>query len=643
MKAKAIIEFVVFMDSLKTIGIFLLDEGMYQIRINLYIQSSQNLKIPLTPKETLLFKRNEQQYLPQHIIDNFYMSDAFLLRQWTEEEKFEIKNGCRFSGAIPHNLKEQPCYMEIELMYYDLAQKIVSFQSISMAKFKIENSSNGIYEYVPVILGEDHFSLLNLIVLCSLTSFDIQIQQVQNEDKKAGDQHQNINMRQLYNKVLEPLKTCYRNMQTFYYNMELEMERPSSKGGMQYHLRQTKSFQILPLSSADQLLKNEQNTQLISKVMANEFKVLQSTINQLWHKIIIGLKLGHQKILRQLKKESLTNFQSRYSAFTQKEVIPVVDHQYTMIPQQQKQSQEQADLQNKRLEYQKLLLQGPSKIVDLKIIDEIKDKLMIVEKHYVTRQTFQLSRSKLHLIVLVHGYQGHSYDMRLLENYMCLRFPQHMLLVSLCNQQNTEGDILQMGKYLSDEIKNYIATWSYTDKLVISFIGHSLGGLIIRAALPYLDFEFHTLLTLGTPHLGNVTNQRPLIKFGMWFFQKLKKSQSLSQLNCYDDTLLKLSLFPGMNKFKHIILFGSQQDHYVNSESSLLMKVSGIENEQKHNEMATNILRQLHQNEVLRISIDYKFYDGDFDTFLGRKAHIAILESHFLNQYIIYNLGDYFK
>ena len=63
-----------------------------------------------------------------------------------------------------------------------------------------------------------------------------------------------------------------------------------------------------------------------------------------------------------------------------------------------------------------------------------------------------------------------------------------------------------MGKYLSDEIKNYIATWSYTDKLVISFIGHSLGGLIIRAALPYLDFEFHTFLTLGTPHLGNVTN-----------------------------------------------------------------------------------------------------------------------------------------
>jgi len=37
-----------------------------------------------------------------------------------------------------------------------------------MAKFKIENSSNGIYEYVPVILGEDHFSLLNIMVCLNI-------------------------------------------------------------------------------------------------------------------------------------------------------------------------------------------------------------------------------------------------------------------------------------------------------------------------------------------------------------------------------------------------------------------------------------------------------------------------------------------
>ena len=39
----------------------------------------------------------------------------------------------------------------------------------------------------------------------------------------------------------------------------------------------------------------------------------------------------------------------------------------------------------------------------------------------------------------------------------------------------------------------------------ISFIGHSLGGLIIRAAFPFLEAlkpKFHGFLSLCTPHLG---------------------------------------------------------------------------------------------------------------------------------------------
>lgn len=56
------------------------------------------------------------------------------------------------------------------------------------------------------------------------------------------------------------------------------------------------------------------------------------------------------------------------------------------------------------------------------------------------------------------------------------------------------------------------------EKISLSFIAHSLGGLIVRAALPYLDHDFHTLVTLGSPHLGYMTNNKPLIKFGIWLF-----------------------------------------------------------------------------------------------------------------------------
>jgi hypothetical protein len=40
-----------------------------------------------------------------------------------------------------------------------------------------------------------------------------------------------------------------------------------------------------------------------------------------------------------------------------------------------------------------------------------------------------------------------------------------------------------------------------------------------------------------------------------------------------ETTLSRLSRLQGLNWFKNIILLGSAQDHYVTSESSLIMKV----------------------------------------------------------------------
>lgn len=55
----------------------------------------------------------------------------------------------------------------------------------------------------------------------------------------------------------------------------------------------------------------------------------------------------------------------------------------------------------------------------------------------------------------------------------------------------------------------------------LSFIGHSLGGIIIRAALPHM-LEFHnkmyTIMTLSTPHLGYMYNSSSLIGAGKTFF-----------------------------------------------------------------------------------------------------------------------------
>ena len=53
------------------------------------------------------------------------------------------------------------------------------------------------------------------------------------------------------------------------------------------------------------------------------------------------------------------------------------------------------------------------------------------------------------------------------------------------NQGKTEGDLSEMGTKLANEIMQHVRGLQ-SDDVDISFIGYSLGGLIIRAALPHL-------------------------------------------------------------------------------------------------------------------------------------------------------------
>ena len=57
-----------------------------------------------------------------------------------------------------------------------------------------------------------------------------------------------------------------------------------------------------------------------------------------------------------------------------------------------------------------------------------------------------------------------------------------------------------------------------------------MGGLIVRAALPYLlEYKnlFYTYMSLASPHLGYMYNSNKLLDAGMWVMKKFKKSKSL--------------------------------------------------------------------------------------------------------------------
>jgi len=73
-------------------------------------------------------------------------------------------------------------------------------------------------------------------------------------------------------------------------------------------------------------------------------------------------------------------------------------------------------------------------------------------------------------------------------------------------------------------------------------VGHSLGGLIIRAALPLLEKykdKMHGYMTLCSPHLGFMVKSSKLITTGIWFMKAWKKSVVLNQLSMSDSKIIE--------------------------------------------------------------------------------------------------------
>ncbi|XDV33895.1 hypothetical protein PO909_004141, partial [Leuciscus waleckii] len=181
----------------------------------------------------------------------------------------------------------------------------------------------------------------------------------------------------------------------------------------------------------------------------------------------------------------------------------------------------------------------------------------------------------IHLVVCVHGLDGNSADLRLVKTFIELGLPGSRLdfLMSERNQVDTFADFDTMTDRLMDEIIQHIQLYNLTINR-ISFIGHSLGNVIIRSVLTRPRFrcylcKLHTFLSLSGPHLGTLYNNSTLVSTGLWLMQKLKKSGSLLQLTFRDHTdprqtfLYRLSKKPGLQFFKNVVLVASPQDRYV--------------------------------------------------------------------------------
>ncbi|XP_025300765.1 protein FAM135A isoform X4 [Canis lupus familiaris] len=281
---------------------------------------------------------------------------------------------------------------------------------------------------------------------------------------------------------------------------------------------------------------------------------------------------------------------------------------------------------------------------------------------YFSMEEEDSSEDGVHLIVCVHGLDGNSADLRLVKTYIELGLPGGRIdfLMSERNQNDTFADFDSMTDRLLDEIIQYIQIYSLTVSK-ISFIGHSLGNLIIRSVLTRPRFRYylnklHTFLSLSGPHLGTLYNSSALVNTGLWFMQKWKKSGSLLQLTCRDHSdprqtfLYRLSNKAGLHYFKNVVLVGSLQDRYVPYHSARIeMCKTALKDKQSgqiYSEMIHNLLRPVLQSKECNL-VRYNVINAlpnTADSLIGRAAHIAVLDSEiFLEKFFLVAALKYFQ
>ncbi|ESW09271.1 hypothetical protein PHAVU_009G113900 [Phaseolus vulgaris] len=279
----------------------------------------------------------------------------------------------------------------------------------------------------------------------------------------------------------------------------------------------------------------------------------------------------------------------------------------------------------------------------------------------------------LKIVVFVHGFQGHHLDLRLIRNQWLLIDPKVEFLMSEANEDKTFGDFREMGHRLAKEVILFLkikmdkaSRFGSLADIRLSFVGHSIGNLIIRTALadsimePFLS-HLHTYVSVSGPHLGYLYSSNSLFNSGLWFLKKLKGTQCIHQLTFTDDPeiqntfLYKLCKQKTLEHFKNIILLSSPQDGYVPYHSARIESCQAASRDTSKKgklflEMLNDCMDQIRANSVQHrifmrcdVNFDPSTQGKNLDSIIGRAAHIEFLDSDIFVKFIMWSFPYLFR
>ncbi|KAI3454575.1 hypothetical protein Pfo_011238 [Paulownia fortunei] len=268
---------------------------------------------------------------------------------------------------------------------------------------------------------------------------------------------------------------------------------------------------------------------------------------------------------------------------------------------------------------------------------------------------------------------GHHLDLRLIRNQWLLIDPKVEFLMSEINEEKTSGDFREMGQRLAQEVVSFVK--KKMDKvsrsgvlrtIKLSFVGHSIGNIILRTALtdsimePYLRY-LHTYLSVSGPHLGYLYSSNSLFNGGLWLLKKLKGTQCIHQLTFTDDPDLqntfvyKLCKQKTLENFRNVILLSSPQDGYIPYHSARIemCPASSGDHSKKGkvflemlNECLDQIRARSSEHRVFMrcdVNFDISLQGKNLNTIIGRAAHIEFLESDIFARFIMWSFPDLFR